>query len=105
MQDHQYQLVLQFPISSQSSLDELFSIEAAVAEMLVTGPDDLDGHDVGSGAMNIFIDTHDPVAAFDRLKALIPANLLVSAKAAYRDFDSEEYIVIWPLHQPPFNLI
>jgi hypothetical protein len=58
-----YQLVLQWPASSIKDYDEMIWVEDA----LTNGIGDvalLDGHDAGSGEVNIFLLTDDPNQAF-----------------------------------------
>jgi len=62
-----YQLVLQLPASSDIDFDSLVLIEDKLSESM--GEKHIvDGHDFGSGEMNIFIHTDDPDAAFDLAK-------------------------------------
>lgn len=65
----QYQLVLQWPTSLLRNYRLLISLEEAV----IAGIADLgmvDGHDMGSGEMNIFIFTEQPGRAFERIKSI-----------------------------------
>jgi len=91
-----YQLVLQFPSASEADYDRLLSMEQAIEN----GLGELgivDGHDIGSGEMNIFIHTDKPVLAFERAKHLLGAkDDLRELKAGYRDFDEDEYTAIYP---------
>ncbi len=91
-----YQLVLQWPYSSKADYDRLTSLEETIRD----GLGDIgivDGHDYGSGEMNIFIHTDEPAMAFEKAKMLLdPGNDLDHMKAGYRDFDQEEYIAIFP---------
>src|SRR5687768_12923137 len=92
----EYQLVIQFAGDSSADLDSMVELEEVLAEAL----DDIaevDGHDVGSGEINIFILTSDPVATFSRAKPTLKKfKYLHAATAAYREIDGENYTVIWP---------
>ncbi len=91
-----YQLVLQMPFAALTDYDDMIRFEGAVTKELgVLGS--VDGHDAGSGEMNIFLLTDDPAAAFDRIKPLAEAQgLLAKLVAAYREVDGEEYVVVYP---------
>lgn len=66
----QYILVLQWPGDSVADFDKLISMEEQVAAVLGQYAS-VDGHDSGSGEINIFIETGRPTEAFaDAAKAL-----------------------------------
>jgi hypothetical protein len=56
----------------------------------------VDGHDFGSGTMNIFIHTDSPESAFAIAKQSIYPVELPKLKAAYRSFDSDGFTWLWP---------
>ena len=91
-----YQLVLQWPTSLFRGYDQLIALEDAVtADIGDLGT--VDGHDMGSGKMNIFIFTDQPERAFERVKS-IPrvARNRRKPKAGYRALDEDEYTPIYP---------
>ena len=91
-----YQLVLQWPASSIKDYDTLIEIEDVLTEKLNDGSD-VDGHDAGSGEMNIFIHTNDPETTFKAIKATIGTrDFWVDARVAYRELVGSAYTVIWP---------
>lgn len=90
-----YQLVLQFSISEATDFDQLIDLETQLMVALA-GKHIVDGHDFGSGEMNIFIHTDDPGDAFDRSKPLIPVSLEPTLKVAYRSLSSDEYTWVYP---------
>ena len=51
----EFQLVLQLPATSGEDFDELIAIEDAMEITFAGLPHEVDGHDFGSGEMNIFI--------------------------------------------------
>lgn len=63
-----YQLVLQWPASSLDDYDALIATQNKLIESLSKNHA-VDGHDMGSGEMNIFILTDSPKAAFDKVRA------------------------------------
>jgi hypothetical protein len=91
-----YQLVLQFRGDSLGEFDAMVALEDELIEHLGDSAD-VDGHDVGSGECNIFIFTSDPVATFDRAKAVLERRQqLRTVTAAYREVEGENYTLIWP---------
>ncbi len=96
MADPKYQLVLQLPGTTQQDFDVLVGLEESVADALDDTPHEVDGHDFGSGTMNIFIDTNDLAAAFSLVKAGINLADYPMLKAGYRSFEEDDYHLIWP---------
>jgi hypothetical protein len=62
-----YQLVLQFQAESVQEFDELAVLEDLLVENLPSHSV-VDGHDFGSGELNIFILTDQPKESFQPLK-------------------------------------
>jgi hypothetical protein len=90
-----YQLVLQFDSSTIEDFDELLKFELDLGIGL--GNEHIvDGHDFVSNEINIFIHTDKPEKAFDISKQLLDSTNINEIVAAYRDFDCEEYTVIYP---------
>ena len=91
-----YQLVLQLPASCVEDYDKLIELEETlVGHLAKLG--DVDGHDAGSGEMNIFILTDSPKAAFERMRQL-PAmkDIMPDLKVAYREIGKEDFIILHP---------
>jgi uncharacterized protein DUF695 len=97
-----YQLALQFPANSITDYDDLIAIEdALITELGDTA--DVDGHDCGSGEMNIFIFVNEPEKIFETIRpVLAKRKKLEKVVAAYRETDGEEYTTLWPIgfHKP-----
>jgi hypothetical protein len=90
-----YQLVLQLRGDDCLDFDAMVSLEDEI-QQIVEPIAEVDGHDVGSGEMNIFILTADPVATFERVKPLLSAaSLLDKASVAYRELRSDDFTVLW----------
>jgi hypothetical protein len=90
-----YQLVIQFPYSSEKDYDNMIELENKLEEKI--GENHIiDGHDIGSGEMNIFIHTDKPEEAFKVVRANLLTNEIKNIKAAYRPLAGENYEVIWP---------
>jgi hypothetical protein len=91
-----YQLVLQFRGDDCLDFDAMVSLEDEI-QQIVEPIADVDGHDLGSGEMNIFILTADPVATFERAKPLLfAASLLDKVSIAFREVRSDDFTVLWP---------
>lgn len=99
-----YQLVIQFAEESIEGFDHLIKIEDLLIDNLEAA--DVDGHDVGSGEMNIFIFTDRPVDTFSHVKKLLAQDIdcLQTMKAAYRDVESEDYNILWPKDLTEFEV-
>lgn len=90
-----YQLVIQFAASSVEDFDAMVELEDEIENIL--GSDHvLDGHDIGSGEMNIFIHTNDPSQALSLIKTTERLNNFENFVAAFREFKNETYEVLWP---------
>jgi hypothetical protein len=86
--------------AASSDFDDLDALENA-AGTLLGELGTVDGHDLGSGEMNIFIFTDDPLAAFKRLKPLMAADFAV----AYREVAGDDYTVLFPPGRTKFEVI
>jgi len=92
-----YQLVLQFPANSLADYDEMIALEDELIEVLGESAK-VDGHDCGSGEMNIFVHTDEPKRTFERIHPVVDNREIVqNFVAAYREFSAEEYTVLWPV--------
>jgi len=90
-----YQLVLQFPASSAKDFDQLIEVEEELMKSL--GSEHIvDGHDFGSGEMNLFIHTNDPINAFEKARKYLAPGHEQHLVAAYRDLKGNKYTVLWP---------
>jgi hypothetical protein len=66
----------------------------------------LDGHDVGSGEMNIFIHTDDPSLAFERIKlSHRRQGFMTRLRVAFREIDSDEYTILYPQGLSEFTVV
>ena len=91
-----YQLVLQFCGDSLADYDQMIALEDRLIRDLGHSAK-VDGHDCGSGEVNIFIFTRDPVATFRRTRQTLKAEGRLNAvRAAYRDVEGERFTLLWP---------
>jgi hypothetical protein len=92
-----YQLVLQFPANSIADYDNMIALEDELMEALGTSAE-VDGHDCGSGEMNIFIHTDKPEKVFEKIQPVVAKRkMFENLVAAYREFSGKEFSVIWPI--------
>jgi hypothetical protein len=98
----QCQLVIQFALrdGDGAKFEELLALESRLKDE--AGRYEVDGHDVGSGELNIFLLTHDPITAFEEIRGNLPMdNAWV---AAYRVLDSGDYTILWPPTATSFSI-
>lgn len=92
-----YQLVLQFRANSIADYDEMITLEDELIERLGSSAK-VDGHDCGSGEMNIFIHTDEPNKTFEAIRPVVAERKLIEElTVAYRERAGEDYTVIWPI--------
>ena len=100
-----YQLVLQWDVSSLFDYDKLIEVENALIQGL-GGNHDVDGHDEGSGQMNIFIRTDDPKNAFGQSKAILSKDdAWTGIRVAYREVSKNAYKILWPEDLTKFKVV
>lgn len=98
------QLVLQFPAQTTADYDALVETEALFGGLDDRG--DVDGHDFGQGAMNLFIWTEDAPRTFAAVQRLLAGNPLMSSLAAgYREEDGDVYTPLWPEDGDTFDVL
>jgi hypothetical protein len=99
-----YQLVLQFRAASTHDFDELVVLEDLLVENLPSSSE-VDGHDFGNDEFNIFVLTDQPRESFASAEKIIqqyhPQQKL---KAAYRELDKEEFVILWPPNLQEFRV-
>jgi hypothetical protein len=100
-----YQLVLQWPASSIKDYDAMIEVENVLIEKL-TQHHEVDGHDAGSGEVNIFVHTDDPQKVFDEIRTILGTrDYWVDARVAYREVARNEYTVLWPKGLVEFKVV
>lgn len=99
----EYQLVLEFHGDDLEHFDRVIALATKLEEELKSG--EVDGHDVGGGIVNIFIDTSEPRKCFKDAMRIIGGLEPKPRAAGYRDFDEEDYVRLWPENSTtPFEL-
>lgn len=75
--------------------DALIEIEDLLLERLRAG--EVDGHDIGSGEMNIFVFTDDPSTAFKEIKQTLQDHeLWPNVRIGFREVNGSSYTVVHP---------
>ncbi len=91
-----YVFVLQMPAESINDYDEMIALEEKIIGT-IGNLGAVDGHDAGSGEMNIFIHTDSPKETFKRIEFVLRrSGQLTKIKAAYRETGKDDYTVIHP---------
>lgn len=90
-----YQLVLQFPGEKIEDFDQMLRLEMDL-DLSLGAEHEVVGHDFGSGEMNIFIHTDNPVEAYNKAKASLNKLAPMDYIAAYRELKGEGYTVLHP---------
>ncbi len=99
-----YMLIIQFSPTIDCNFELLVSLEEIFGEKL-SGMADVDGHDWGSGEMNIFIITERPEETFGICTGILHSHSLMSGvKVAYRLLDGDEYTCLWPKGMTEFSV-
>lgn len=90
----EFQVVLEFHGDDPANFDRVIALETKLEEELTSG--DVDGHDVGGGIVNIFIDTKEPEKCFEEAMRIIRDSEPKPEAAGFRDFAEEDYVRLWP---------
>jgi hypothetical protein len=100
-----YQLVLQWPTAAVlGSYEKLIEIEDLLVERLGK-LGEVDGHDIGSEELNIFILTDNPRACFEGVKSILESgDTWASVRVAYREISENEYEVLFPKSLKTFKI-
>jgi hypothetical protein len=96
MPERRYQLVIQLREENSRAFEDMLRLENALAAVLGDLVD-VDGHDAGSGEINVFTFTDSPIVAFERMTAIPElARLLPRLRVAYRAVDAEDFETLHP---------
>ena len=64
----------------------------------------VDGHDIGSGEINIFIFTDIPLEVFSVINIILLPRYKKILRAAYRESTGKEYVILWPPNLKYFQI-
>ncbi|MFJ1268538.1 hypothetical protein ACD661_08230 [Legionella lytica] len=92
----EFQLVIQLLEEPYNDIDLIADLEDKLEGSLIDA--EVDGHDIGNGEVNIFIHTNTPADILKRVKSILEEECfdLAHVKIAYRKFDAENYLPLWP---------
>ena len=79
---------------SPSVFERVIALETKLEEELETG--EVDGNEVGQGAVNIFIITKEPKRCFEEAMRIVAGADPAPRAAAFRDLEEEDYVRLWP---------
>tara|TARA_R110002096_G_scaffold61016_1_gene151840 strand:- start:887 stop:1198 length:312 start_codon:yes stop_codon:yes gene_type:complete len=91
-----YQLVVQFPVTEDFDFDAVIELETRLT--LELGEKYIvEGHDFGAGEINIFIQTDEPEAGYEKVFDMVDVDLVSNLRMAYRVKSSEDkFIWLYP---------
>ncbi len=96
-------MVIEFQGYDSENFDRVIDLETKLEEELESG--EVDGHDVGGGIVNIFIDTREPQQCFKEAMRIIGGLEPQPHAAGYRNYEEEYYARLWPENDTtPFKL-
>lgn len=100
-----YQLVVQFAAASLGDFDDLMTFEEALMKEM-RGSSLVDGHDFGSGEMNIFVFTDHPDSALRQVQDVAgKIHPKREMKVAYRELEQAEFHILWPPDLNQFSVM
>ena len=91
---NKYRIVLVFEDDDLETYDRVVALETMLETELVSGK--VDGHDVGGGIVNIFIDSSGPKICFEEAMKIIKDVEPKPCAAGYRAIEEEDYVRLWP---------
>jgi hypothetical protein len=96
----QFQMVIQFPSDFFESISAIHGFEERLMQCMPRTCN-VDGHDVGSGTVNFFVDTTAPLAAFRTFRKYLGTNAVERRlRIAYRLSEGEDFTNLWPRRDP-----
>jgi hypothetical protein len=99
-----YIFVLQWPASSIDDYDSMVAIENLLISALSKNSN-VDGHDIGAGETNIFIETDDPNGLYEEIKSALGSHGAWSyIRVAYRNTEGGAYMILWPKNLRDFRV-
>lgn len=100
-----YQLVIQLPEETYGDLDWIADLEDHLDSSIVDA--EVDGHDIGSGEVNIFIHANNVINIYKIVKSVLEVNgvELDNIKIAYREIDQNDYTPLWPENLVGFKVL
>jgi len=105
MDEHQFQLVVQFAADTDEEKTDLINLTDELEELFSELPSVLiDGWDYGMGDFNIFIDTNHPTQLAPGMKKIIDIRRPGKQfSIGYRAFSEDHYVMVLPPDSPPLR--
>ncbi|MGI1679860.1 MAG: hypothetical protein K6L75_14050 [Cellvibrionaceae bacterium] len=99
-------LVIQFPENYFESHEDVISFEEKLIA-LMSGSCEVDGHDIGSGTVNFFVNTNSPLNTHKIFRKYLGTNKVEkNLRISYRAVNGDSYTNLWPYRDPrPFAVI
>lgn len=68
---------------------------------------DVDGHDIGSGQMNIFIFTDSPNDTLNEVLRILNDDKKITSemKVAYHEVSNDHFVCLWPKNLTEFSVL
>jgi len=101
--ERKWQLVIEFPGGSPEEFKKLAALQEEMDDHLTSG--EVDGNDVGSGFMNIYIMTKSLNRCWGEAMMFVGKHGMRPSGAGARDLKKEGFIRLWPKGEKrPFSL-
>ena len=102
-EERDWQLVIEFSGDSPEQFEKIVALEEEMDASLISG--EVDGNDVGSGVVNLFILTKSPNKCFSEALVYVEKHGLRPSAAGVRERHKSDYIRLWPKgEKAPFTL-
>ena len=99
-----YQLVIQFEAIYLSDFDDLMRFEEALRNAIGDSAT-VDGHDFGSGELNIFVLTDHPESTCQLVQEISASIHPIQRMAiAFRELTGGEFSILWPQDLKKFSV-
>mgnify|MGYP006073195631 FL=1 len=99
-----YQLIIQFPVTEDFDFDGIIALETRLTLEMGEGYV-IDGHEFGAGEINIFIQTDDPEAGYEKAFELVSTSLISLLRVVYRVKNTDEFVWLYPANnQDEFSI-
>ncbi len=86
---------MQFPVTEDFDFDSVIALETRLT--LEMGESYLvDGHEFGAGEINIFIQTDDPEAGYEKAFDMVNVSLISNLRVVYRVKEADEFVWLYP---------
>ena len=95
--------MLQFDLTAPDDFDAVLAVEEQLTDAL-DGMADVEGHNVGTRMMHVFIWCDDADETFVSVRDIVDTELLDHARAGWRHADEHVFTPLWPLGLERFDV-